>query len=970
MRSELNPEQQAAVDHGDGPLLVVAGAGTGKTAVITRRIARLVESGQAPAAKILALTFTDKAAREMSDRLYELIGWQAISVQIMTYNAFGAELLNRFASHIGRNVSGGLINDMQKSLLLQQQLTSISWHYYGIQPDPYGFAAKLVDYIGRLQNAGVTPSAYTGYVGRLAAEPGECHPAEVAEQQDLAAVYEAYEAIKMATGTFDYYDQVALPVDILQQRPNLATRLRQEYHYVLVDEYQDTSPTQDSLLRLMVPPGGNIFAVGDDDQAIYGFRGSDVANILGFAEHFKVARPLALKQNYRSGQPILDAAYRLIRHNDPERLEAQLGLDKQLQAQTNAAKVLFTAHQSVAAEQAAIIVAIQQRLAAGEPARQIAILARGKATLRSYAKNLRDVAVPFALSADVNIFEQPEVIGLWHLLSWVGQQADDETIAHVMLGPLMGWRSAAWRAVVERAATDDCGAETALRLLAAEGGAEATAVVAALDDWRERAALTTITELTYYLAAEAISPVSGLSLFARLEARATEAAGRHQARVMRVFADLQRLLQQMDDFATAQELARGDRNLAAYLKQFPRPPALEVSETLGDADGVQLLTVHAAKGLEFDTVYVVNCSLRAWTDQPDRGLSVPEALDSRADLPPVHEQRRLMYVALTRARRELHLSSAIATTGGQRQAVSPLVAEALGEASSLATASTPEPSIKILLNSLQRYYPLQEEMPERLPFETADGWITLGIGDIGRYHDSPHDFYLEKVLGVSRPTGPQLAFGTAIHGVIQAWYESQLADRPATVAELLQRLDELWRNQGYSSAAAAEQALERARRGIQAFVQRESGNTDLAIKSTEQPIRFELPEAKLRLRGRIDATFMTPDGLQVRDFKTGVRRDADKLADEAKKSLQLRSYALALEQITGAAPATVALDYVMSGVVGTASLTDRVLKLHRAKLAELADRLRARDFDPGAPSDFNRAAAFRYYGTEREENPS
>jgi DNA helicase-2/ATP-dependent DNA helicase PcrA len=242
----LNEEQRQAVVHGEGPLLVVAGAGTGKTQVITRRIAYLIETKAAEPGEVLALTFTEKAAREMAERLYDLIGWQSFQVPVMTFNAFGAELLGRYASHIGRSIRGGLINETQKTLLLKQRFDQVELEYYGIQPDLIEFLERIVNYIGKLQNAGITPDAYEQYVETITADPGDLHPADVLEQTDLAKLYRLYEDVKFETGTFDYHDQLALPLRILHERPNLAERLAKQFKYVLVDEYQDTSPLQDA----------------------------------------------------------------------------------------------------------------------------------------------------------------------------------------------------------------------------------------------------------------------------------------------------------------------------------------------------------------------------------------------------------------------------------------------------------------------------------------------------------------------------------------------------------------------------------------------------------------------------------------------------------------------------------------------------------------------------------------------------
>lgn len=944
----LNPGQRQAVTHGDGPLLVVAGAGTGKTQVITRRMAYLIQQGKAKPTELLALTFTEKAAREMAERLYDLIGWESFSVPVLTFNAFGAELLGRFGTHIGRSTRGGLINDTQKLLLIKQRLDEVKLRYYTTAPDMIELLQRVVSYIGKLQNAGVNATTYNDFVQKL--KPSEqYHPADILEQQDLAALYNLYEQAKTDTGTYDYYDQLAIPLAILRERPNLAQRLATAYRYVLVDEYQDTSPVQDALLREFISPNGNLFAVGDDDQAVYGFRGADINNILGFTEHFKVAKPLALVENYRSGQPILDAAYRLIRHNDPERLEAKLGLDKRLKAQTKDASVSFVSFGTAVDEQTAVVEAVAAKLAQGQPAAGLAVLARSNAVLRGYAKALGARQIPFAISTEMNIFEQREIINLWYLLEWIGGRARDEAISHVILGPFVGWSAAQLRSVVARANDDLSDIETALREVAPKDK-DAAELIERLDRWRGWAAEQPVSQLGYRLVFE-----TGVAESWIAQSQASQ-------RLVRVFEDLQRLLTHMQDYETI-EL---DPTLAGYLANFPAPPGLQVHETLGESEGVQLLTVHAAKGLEFDCVWVVGCVARAWSPPTSSGLEVPAELLSASDLPPEHEERRLMYVAVTRAKRELQISAPTQSPGGQRLALTPLINEVLGEAPVLEPSSQKSSGIDVSLQKLQRFYPLQAQLPPRLPFETTDGWLELGVGDLERYDLSPHDFYLQQVLAISRPFGPQLAFGAAVHATIQAYFEAKLQGQELSAAELSLILDERWSDRGYDSRSLAEAARERAHTAIRDWLGRQKHATG-AVTASELPIKLEIPEAKLRLRGRIDALFSLTDGVEVRDFKTGSLRDADKIAAKAKNSFQLRTYALALKELSGQAPAQVTLDYVVTGVEGSAQLTPRILANHREKLAALAERIRQRDFDPGPASAFKPSEAFKYYGEAEDD---
>lgn len=940
----LNPEQEAAVKHGEGPQLVVAGAGTGKTQVITRRIAYLIQQGKAKPSQVLALTFTEKAAREMQDRLYGLIGWQSFQVPVMTFHAFGADLLGRFAAHVGRSIRGGLLNDMQKALLLQQHISRVELGYYGLQANQFEFLEGVVSYIGELQNSSITVADYERHVAELELAPGDMHEWDVAEQLDLARLYRLYETVKEETGSFDYNDQLQLPLAILRSRPNLIERLKSEYRFVLVDEYQDTNAVQDQLLRSFIGSEGNLFAVGDDDQAIYGFRGADIGNILAFAEHFKLDRPVVLVRNYRSGQAVLDAAYRLIQNNNPERLEAKLSIDKRLIAQHDDSMVEFTSYRTPMDEQVGIIEAIAERIARGEQPDKLAVLAATHAPLKLMAKAMRGRGIPYALATSASIFEQPELIGLWYLMRWLVWQADDEAIAHVVMGPLIGWSSEDCRGVIGASREQLIGFEEALRLSKEE---LAKSLCLRLDEWRIWAAELSVSQVVFKL------------VFDTGRADDWRSRSLESARMVRVFEDLQRLLEHMQDYETVAI----NTTLIEYMKAFPKPPTLEVTEPTGDVNGVQLLTVHASKGLEFETVYIMGCSQRSWSGARVSMRPIPEALKPPSSLPPEHEFRRLMYVAVTRARSRLILSAPIQTNGGAKQTTSVFISELFGDKvlGQEASGGSVERLQKVM-QKLQQFYPLQLIDNQRLPFENAEGWVDLSITALGSYEYCPFEFYLEKVLGIQQPLGPQIAFGNALHKVFEHYYKAQLGGYERETKELHELLGELWSDRGYETAAQAEADLLLAHRTLDQFLLREVASSR-KILGSEVPVTLEVPEAKLRLRGKIDAYFETTDGVELRDFKTGrTKTDPEKLAKAAKENFQLRSYALAYELHHGTAPASVTLDYVVTEVEGSATLTPAILRNHRQKLGTLVERIRARDFAPN-PSPMHVCAAIRYYGT-------
>lgn len=943
----LNSEQRAAVTHREGPMLVVAGAGTGKTQVITRRIAYLLDEGLAKPREVLALTFTERAAREMEERLYGLIGWRSFEVPVLTFNAFGSELLGRFASYIGRPTRGGLLNDSQKALLLMQHIHELPLQYFQPGNALYEFTEQVVEYIGILQNSDISSNRYLEYVQENKNVLQEIHEHEWLMHQDLSSIYQLYDRLKVDTGTYDYHDQTAIPLEVMRLRPNVRERLRRDYRFVLVDEYQDTNATQDALLRQLVGKGGNIFAVGDDDQSIYGFRGARIENILDFVDHFGVKQPVVLRQNYRSGQPILDAAYRLIQFNNPDRLEARLGIGKQLQAQTNQAVVDFCAYASAADEQRDVVRQLEQAVENGASPADLAVLAATHASLSSIAKLLQAKGLSYNLSTTVSIFDQPELLSLWYLVLWLCDRADDEAISHVLHGPLVRWPHERYRQVAQLAQQSSL--EAAMRV---SEDPDVQGFIDQLDKWREWAREVTASHLVYRLVFE-----GGL---AELWREAAETS----PRMLRVFEDLQRWFDHMRDFETVS----ADGSIERYISLHPRPPKLEVQEPVGDADGVALLTVHASKGLEFERVWLVGCTQRNWgAGARSSGIEPPLGLLGEQTSRNEQELRRLFYVAITRAKQNIVVSAATKTSNGARQAMTPFVSEALGpHVVDQVPSDINAQSSKNSLLKLQQFYPLSDHAQDRLPFERADGWIELGVTALSLYDYCPYEFFVQHGLRIAQPVGPQLSFGTVLHRLFEQYYSDKLQGETRDDHAYEALLEEWWVSAGYERPEFADQDRRLAEQTLRQFLIRERMAARQPI-GVEVPIRFELPESKLRLKGKIDAIFQSESGVSLRDYKTGRgRTNAEKLAQAAKTNFQLRTYALAYEELGMGQVQEVVLDYVVTGVEGAANYSPTIMKNHLKKLEQLAQAIRDRRFAP-ASSAGHICSAIKYYGTGEQD---
>jgi DNA helicase-2/ATP-dependent DNA helicase PcrA len=333
---DLSPAKREAVLHGEGPLLIIAGAGTGKTRVLTRRIAHLISSKRVRPEEILALTFTEKAAVEMAERVDRLIPYGYAETWIGTFHAFGDRILREAALEAGLNPEFRVLTRPEQIIFLRERLWRLPLQRFRPLGDPTRHLGALLGLVSRAKDEDVSPARYRAWAEAWAAAAATADDATrdtAARQLELAAFYESYQALLDEAGVVDFGDQIHRALTLLRERPALLAGLRERYRYVLVDEFQDTNHAQLELVRMLAGEGRpNITVVGDDDQAIYRWRGAAAANLLAFRRLYPGAREVVLTDNHRSTQQVLDASARLISYNNPYRLEAVAGIDKRLRS--------------------------------------------------------------------------------------------------------------------------------------------------------------------------------------------------------------------------------------------------------------------------------------------------------------------------------------------------------------------------------------------------------------------------------------------------------------------------------------------------------------------------------------------------------------------------------------------------------------------------------------------------------------
>ena len=928
MSEELNKAQAEAVDILDGAALVVAGAGTGKTRVIIERILKLIEKGVEPSS-IVALTFTEKAAGEMLDRVAASSLKLALDVRIATFNGFGGELLDRYGGEYGLG-NLKLLGETGQLVFLREHLDELELDYFSPVSNPDGQLANLREYVSKLKQQLIKPESYLDYANKL---PGrdEAEKLERIKHSELARFYAKYLQLCRTHQVIDYDDQIYLTVELLNARPNILRQLQTQYRYVLVDEFQDTNPMQSALVDLLAGAHQNLMVVGDDDQSIYGWRGATLANILDFKKRYKKAQEITLIENYRSTQAILDAAYRLIQNNNPERLEIINKLDKRLHAQADGPAPQVQHFASFEAELTWVAEEITKRIKNGDDPAGIAVLARGRASVDRVHEMLELHNVPHAVAGQKNnLYRQPAVLRLIELLKTVADPADNLALFHSLSGPAFSVPHAELAELNSQARSEH---RNLAEIISDSDNSACKQAVEQLAEWRARSQLISVGSLAYAIITEA-------GWKDRLYTKAQNEADAYiQVQAMGEY------FKTLRDF----EHASGLPSVQSYVLSLPALEAggsdfedtsMQISDSL-----VNVMTAHSAKGLEWDTVFIVDCLERSfpWTSGGRSSLSTPIELHkiSAADNQ-LAEERRLMYVAVTRARRELNLSYSSRHGNGARRMPSRFIAEMFEyDADAESAEQAPETNLELFApkQSGQSVAPL----PSKL---LRNDTLVLNASQIECWLNCPQDFYYKHVLVVPEPESPLAAYGTAIHDMIRAIFDGRRAGQAPTLSTLTSKVEGSLSRAGYASAGHQKRHHAQVAKSLQAIYER-FVNEELP---TEDEANFAamMPDLPVKITGRMDAIYERPDGVEIRDFKTSTSvTTPEKAKQRATSSGQLTVYALAWQLNRGELPKLLALDFVETGQLGTVRKTQRSIDTLSGKLATMNEQLRAGQYPLG-----------------------
>ncbi|MBN2408358.1 MAG: ATP-dependent helicase, partial [Candidatus Aminicenantes bacterium] len=804
----------------------------------------------------------------------------------------------------------------------------------------------------KLKQEDIGPADYLRYAGRLAGLSTDPADKEKARKQlEMARVYEAYEESLKKEGKIDFEDQVRLTVELFRKRPSVLAEFQKKYKYILVDEFQDTNFIQFELLKRLAAGHHNLTVVGDDDQSIFRFRGASLANILNFCDYYRKrrikVRQVILTRNYRSTQPILDSAYTLIQHNNPERLEVRAKVRKKLLSavEKEGPSIHLLQFDTLSHEANRVAELVGQKWTAGTKLGEIAVLVRRNADADPFLRALNLKQVPFRFSGSRGLYAQEEVKTLVSFVRAVTDFEDSRSLfflAHSEPYRMDPYSLTVMSNFAQRRnlPLHRVFRETARGSLALEVTREDLEKVRKIDE-----------DLLHFVRLSDTKN-AGQVVFAFLEKTGTiktlveseSLEAELKIKNLRLFFD------KIKDFS---EIAKDDsiQSFARHLdllQDVGDNPATAEAEL--EEEAVNVMTVHKAKGLEFEIVFMVSLIADRFPGR-ERKEKIPfpdELLKERLsadpdlsagseslDMSSLREERRLFYVGMTRAKKDLYMTWARDYGLKRLKKVSPFVLEALdipklpGE---IQRASS--------LEEIARYGegPAAGRVPPRLRVKDI---ITLSHFQVEDYLACPLKYQFRHVWRIPVPPHHALVFGRVLHSVIHSYLLRRMAGEKVAERALLREYEKQWTNEGFLSREHEAQRKKAGREALKRFFRREerAGSRPAHLEKS-----FKWMEEKIRFIGRWDRVDIRPEGAVIIDFKATQVKDQKEADKRTADSLQMDLYALSFTKTQNTPLAAAELYFLESDLVGHAAKGEKEIRRAWAKIKEAEDGIRSRDF--------------------------
>ncbi len=877
---KLNPAQLEAVETIDGPVMVVAGPGTGKTQILTLRIANILHKTDTDPSSILALTFTESGAKAMRERLRKYIGATAYLVPIFTFHGFAQKLISDYPDSYHRVIGGRPINDLEKITLLESILSSGEIKQLRPMGNPTYYVPHILRILGQLKQEYITPDKFVTIIDGQENEllgiekihtkgahkgkvRGEYTKKEqsIIKNKELLFVYRRYEALLTAQNFYDFEDMIVETVNALSNNESMLRDLQENYQYILADEHQDVNGSQNKILELLASfhDSPNIFAVGDEKQAIYRFQGASLENFLYFTSQYQGTKVINLNDNYRSGQQILDAAHSLVAVEDGPLKELRVPLKA---CAVTASRVFRRDFVHQAVEDTWLVDAIKSEIEKGILLNEIAVIVRTNREVESVAALLRKAGVAVTASADGDILKHPITHAVLGLINAVITDKSEVALFTVLHGTYWGisandllkilsaqsYSKTLWQIMSDPAFLDEIKVEDIEAVLN---------VVKVIEEAREREVHEAPHRVLEFLLQKS-GFLNHLMKFDAFEG----------TRVVRRLYDEIESLVSREGVGSLREVSE------AFTVRLNYGLPLNAPYIVTNSESVQVMTAHKSKGLEFAVVFVPHLTDSSWSGaNKKKYFDIP--LEARvSDVPHeyIEDERRLLYVAMTRAKTALHLSSSGTNADGKELIPARLFEEM--DPSLIEVCDTKEQDQAFNPLALLEQSDEGVKIDARLLLELLKerGFSATSLNN---YLRSPWDYFYRNVLRIPETQAVHMQFGTAVHNTLEyvTRHHTQNGKVPSD-SQIKQKLEEEL-NRLPVNTVEYVRLLEKGFEALMIYVPHLKQTLPASTKE-EMKLRVLLPTGipelpELVLTGKLDRIDIGEDGyaLRVVDYKTG-----------------------------------------------------------------------------------------------------
>jgi DNA helicase II / ATP-dependent DNA helicase PcrA len=906
--SMLNKAQKKAVDTIEGPVMVIAGPGTGKTQILALRIANILKQTDVMSENILALTFTESGARAMKERLRSYIGSAAYRVPVYTFHGFAQRLIAEYPDSFTRIIGSRPASDLEKIELLEIILEGGAFTLLRPIGDPSYYVKPLMHMIAELKQEYITPARLAEIVtkqieglrdiekihqkgahkGKIRSEYTK-YEKMLVKNQELLAVFQQYEALLRERRLYDFEDMIIEAVAALSSDIGMLRDLQELYQYVLADEHQDVNGSQNKILELLCSfhESPNIFVVGDEKQAIYRFQGASLDNFLYFTDVFPTTVTISLTENYRSGQHILDVAHSLVAVDDETLAKLRVPLTAKAHTEALVERHNFS-HQAV--EDDWIITSIKEQLQNGVVPHEVVVLLRTNRDVEVMAVKMRQAGIAVNATAESDVLEHPITKTVQSLIDFVLTDTNEAALFRVLHGAYWGLSTQdlikiASARTYGRSLMDILSSPSTLSSLGVEATEVARTIIAVQAEAKARTAYEAPHQVVAY-----ILQASGFTDYVMVHSPF------EGSRVLRRLYDEIEAMVIRDEASSLGEISRMfDRR-----RRYGLP--LQAPYISTHTHAVQVMTAHKSKGLEFSVVYLPHLQDAAWGGhKKSSSFTLPLRRYHTVNLvDTIDDERRLLYVAMTRAKHTLHISTADKNSSDKEVMPSRLLTDIPNQLLSETSTATFENDYELLT-------PLQSSRTENgidtsflIKVLSERGFSATSLNN---YLKNPWDYLYRNVLQIPEVKPLHMHFGTAVHAVLQyaTSFHTTHGKWPQD-NEIVERLNV----QLQKVPLTTEQYTRLHAKGMEILFVYLSHMKHTVSETTHEEMSIsvvlptgiaELPE--LPLRGKLDRIDLDEEGraLRVTDYKTGKPKSRNEIeglnkSGDASYKRQLVFYAL------------------------------------------------------------------------------